>query len=583
MKKVKALCLSKWILLLFIILTLSENQVSAQWLKKGYLFLPIGKDTVYVAYNRDGRIIDNLSNASSYKVCFRQDGIWKFSSYYDNGTYMSSGEQKYPEGGVESQIGKVAEYYENGRLKIVGNRDDKGWQGTVKEFFDSGKLKSSIIYKDNEQLIGSKAFFSNGKLRFISGPADKFGDECFILFTSSGKKRLQIFRSKLDSISLFEYLHPNGEVSRMFKRQTYTDYKIGTDVIYDTNGAVRIMTYFDDLLLEKEVEENVVKERTVRALFYDENESELGKIYYLDKKAHGEVKFYHKNGKLRLKGQYVNGLRSGLWNEYNEKGKLIQSAEYLEDVLHGHWLIYNESGKVQLKRRMQDGKVIWIKGKDSEGNVYRDNKGVQCFRIFGYENIKQYIERNLSIPEKHYTNDFMTFHMEVDELKNGKIEVMRSSNKVIDSLLVKLFHNVQFISGLRLGEKTLVKNDYMLKIRGGKVEVTEGVPYLIEKQKPFKYDFPLIFQELHGGRMLPLSIEHYGSEKRREIVEVEIEIKPSGILSEIRYPYVSMGTMERYYIEKSIFELNFKLIPGIDEYGDPTSYWVTLYIPLLIN
>jgi len=44
---------------------------------------------------------------------------------------------------------------------------------------------------------------------------------------------------------------------------------------------------------------------------------------------HGEYVFYYDDGKLGLKGNYINGNRDSLWVTYNVKGKLTLKEYYI--------------------------------------------------------------------------------------------------------------------------------------------------------------------------------------------------------------------------------------------------------------
>ena len=46
-------------------------------------------------------------------------------------------------------------------------------------------------------------------------------------------------------------------------------------------------------------------------------------------KRHGYWEYYHKNGQLWFKGNYVNGNRHGYWEDYWSNGQLIDKTYYI--------------------------------------------------------------------------------------------------------------------------------------------------------------------------------------------------------------------------------------------------------------
>lgn len=54
--------------------------------------------------------------------------------------------------------------------------------------------------------------------------------------------------------------------------------------------------------------------------------------------------FYHPNGKVQARGQYVDDRREGLWRMYAEDGALVESAIYSKNKLHGKRCFYFSNG-----------------------------------------------------------------------------------------------------------------------------------------------------------------------------------------------------------------------------------------------
>jgi antitoxin component YwqK of YwqJK toxin-antitoxin module len=59
---------------------------------------------------------------------------------------------------------------------------------------------------------------------------------------------------------------------------------------------------------------------------------------------HGYWEYYHSNGQLAYKGNYINGKENGWWESYWSDGKLCHKGNYIRGKRDGLW-IENWSGK----------------------------------------------------------------------------------------------------------------------------------------------------------------------------------------------------------------------------------------------
>lgn len=79
-----------------------------------------------------------------------------------------------------------------------------------------------------------------------------------------------------------------------------------------------------------------------------------GKAMY---KLEGTVlEYYYKDGQLKAKGMYVEGLMEGKWLFYRKDGKIRQEGNFLFGGKHGLWIRYDEIGKVEYKEEFIYGK-----------------------------------------------------------------------------------------------------------------------------------------------------------------------------------------------------------------------------------
>ena len=60
----------------------------------------------------------------------------------------------------------------------------------------------------------------------------------------------------------------------------------------------------------------------------------------------GYWELYHVNGKIKWKGNYVNGLEDGYWELYYYNGKIAWKGNYVNGLRHGYWEKYHSDGEI---------------------------------------------------------------------------------------------------------------------------------------------------------------------------------------------------------------------------------------------
>ena len=63
--------------------------------------------------------------------------------------------------------------------------------------------------------------------------------------------------------------------------------------------------------------------------WYHRNGELEAKGNYLNYKKHGPWETYYRNGNLRFKGNFINGKRHGLWEWYYSNGELDEIEYYI--------------------------------------------------------------------------------------------------------------------------------------------------------------------------------------------------------------------------------------------------------------
>lgn len=77
------------------------------------------------------------------------------------------------------------------------------------------------------------------------------------------------------------------------------------------------------------------------------NKLQKNKGGYSGSLLHGSFLKYNKEGQLIEKGEFLTGLKNGLWQYWNVKGELVKSLSYIEGTLDGETINYFPDGSVE--------------------------------------------------------------------------------------------------------------------------------------------------------------------------------------------------------------------------------------------
>lgn len=187
----------------------------------------------------------------------------------------------------------------------------------------------------------------------------------------------------------FYYFYPGGEVRAVIenvpntKRSYGTYYFVNREVMafgafYDQKKDSIWINYNNQGLIMSTEEFKNDKLNGARIVFYLDGQELEGKLnpysiaFYKDDVLNGEYKELFSNGKLKLKGNYVDGNKEGEWIEYNLTGVVVGKVRYKNGQTHGWAYAYDSKGK-QISQTMYRNGII-LKGKDLEDFLARCKK-----------------------------------------------------------------------------------------------------------------------------------------------------------------------------------------------------------------
>jgi antitoxin component YwqK of YwqJK toxin-antitoxin module len=69
--------------------------------------------------------------------------------------------------------------------------------------------------------------------------------------------------------------------------------------------------------------------------------------------------YYLKDGTVKARGKYIDGLMQGKWIFNKKEGYLWQIGHFDDQgKQHGLWVVYNQDGSVQKEKHFEHGKQI---------------------------------------------------------------------------------------------------------------------------------------------------------------------------------------------------------------------------------
>lgn len=131
---------------------------------------------------------------------------------------------------------------------------------------------------------------------------------------------------------------------------------------------------------------------------------------------HGSYTSYYESGAVKSKGNFQNGVSSGIWSFYNERGVLKMQGEIIDGKNEGLWKYYTDNGKLSSEGTYKGGQ------KEGTWTAYNENGTVKSKGEF-VANVKtglwtSYDNEGKSKSEGYYTDSSYT-----EYYKNTRIKV----------------------------------------------------------------------------------------------------------------------------------------------------------------
>lgn len=305
----------------------------------------------YIKYFQNGEV-----KIKGYYIENEPKGKWDY--YYENGNLKMSGERENADEGIWEY------FHENGTIKMKGRISGNKKEGRWSYYYDDGKLKSLGNYKEGEKSGDWKYYYEDGNMKALATYEGSKG--VYTEFYTNGTRKMHCYIKDDERDSLVTHYYENGQVKSQGMEKggvkngdwTYF-YKNGnkaSEGSYEEGGQSGTWTYFYETG-EKSMEgehENGVKEGEWKVFYIDGTLRGVGDFT----NGTGEYKEYYKSGALKISGQMKDGKSHKEWSYYYEDGKLEGKCNFNKGK--GEYVGYYKDGTKRREGFIEDGRKVGV-------------------------------------------------------------------------------------------------------------------------------------------------------------------------------------------------------------------------------
>jgi antitoxin component YwqK of YwqJK toxin-antitoxin module len=315
--------------------------------------------------------------------------------------------------------GKAVSYFSNGQLKSLVSYQAGNFKqtGKAQEYFEENDFEKTK-YKDTALISKCRIRIDESRKRsaFLVSDSLKLISEIqtFVAYKIGGEKKLTKLLDKSAEGKLKSKEEP------LFNEYTDLQNKIKTNNLANANERVKISE-----------NEKIINSEQVKPFFIPAIKREYE---VLNSKKNGSFKEFTKTGLLIQDGKYTDGMMNGEWTFYFDSGKLKAKGNFINgdgtDIgstgvsrngRSGKWIFYFENGKMSSEGNWLNGKLNGLYKEyyengnlKIEGSALNDNWN---------GNYKEYYENGKTKIETAYVLGKLNgFYKEYYENGNLKIE-----------------------------------------------------------------------------------------------------------------------------------------------------------------
>ncbi|MFC1584993.1 toxin-antitoxin system YwqK family antitoxin [Fibrobacterota bacterium] len=268
-----------------------------------------------------------------------------------------------------------AENYESGPLKrewfLIKNQNGVFVKtGALKTWYEDGQLESVINYRNGQKHGIAKAWFPNRQVKFKSEYKNNF-PMYETQWDEAGKKVLHRKYRIVTSYYKKSNDHPEKSIKEKYSvNPDFKDHIVrhGAYLCWHRNGNVKMSGEYLDGKLH-----GFIKEWHPNGRLYSEG-------HYLEGKKEGPWSYWHDNGKLKLNILFRKGKKDGPYHWWYANGLKKERCEYLQDTLDGIYQSWYENGQPHEQRKYRKGMQVersisyYPNGQESQEVSWKDNQ-----------------------------------------------------------------------------------------------------------------------------------------------------------------------------------------------------------------
>ena len=176
-----------------------------------------------------------------------------------------------------------------------------------------------------------------------------------------------------------------------------------TEQFYSDTGKLRVSGNYKNGVLDGEFKA------------YYPNGNLQGEVNYKNGEMNGEFKEYHENKNIRLSGSYKNSLQDGEWKSYLEDGTLETIVNYKDGELNGLKEDFYKNGNVWTRQEFKNNDL------DGVYEVYYEN---------GNPQLKAKIKNGQTVEEQRFNHDGTPYNEKEKIIINGTVSDNSDENTI---------------------------------------------------------------------------------------------------------------------------------------------------------
>jgi uncharacterized protein len=277
-------------------------------------------------------------------------------------------------------------FYESGNVQKTEEWRNGELNGFVKEFEENGNLRSVAKYFNGEQIFDAEElkqydikydYYESGRIKIMGSYRNNQPDGVRREYNEQGKIiKGYIFRSGI--MTAEGVIDEKGNKQGPFKEYFENGNVMAEGKYTDSKKIGYWKFYYQDGTLEQEGNFNSKGKQIGEWVWYYDNGNSMRKENFEEGLSEGSYYEFDINGKTIVQGEYFDGEETGKW--FWEIGDTREEGSFVEGRPEGNWKITDiETGKLMFEGKYLDG---YPNGKHTQ---YWDNgtKRTEGFYVMG--------------------------------------------------------------------------------------------------------------------------------------------------------------------------------------------------------